>query len=577
MKRSPMLVLVVLSLLLAGCFGGSSDGVGNISVTSDPSGARIFLDGEDTGKTTPALLEQVKTGSHQVTVALDGYVSQTRAVSVSRSATVAVSFNLDEDVPPIDPNAARVTGYVSESSGGPRVAGATVSAYEANTGAFVASTTTNENGAYEMFIPAGTYDIVADKAGHAQAKRQSLRVGIADRATANLISKKLRDPAKGASAPTINVLLDTGSTLEPFMPHTVIRQDELVFGVVQVDADYDVYRTQIWIGHRGLDTNFEGSILQPETTFFLWDYFDAPGETELIVAAYDWQENWTEVRIPFTYEVSEPSVFLHPVDVVDLVAVTFGHDLGLYRAGRAEMLERFGVAGDPDMLTLPNNHSIDISMLSKDITMFVEIYWTGVAGAAGYEIERALSADGPWERIAKVGSWYGTAYMDLSPELQIGVPYYYRVRAVGPNDEKGGWSSPVWVKPLDRFAIYLTDPADDATNVSLSPTFRWTYEDIGADEYIYDIFVSGVTGVPGGVSDLFAWYYEELVNVTEATYNFDGSGLPLVPGKTYSWNIVDGVAVAYYRPNSMAVAFPWTGLDDYAGSLNGEFVFTTGF
>src|SRR5690554_2581707 len=126
MKRSPMLVLVVLSLLLAGCFGGSSDGVGNISVTSDPSGARIFLDGEDTGKTTPALLEQVKTGSHQVTVALDGYVSQTRAVSVSRSATVAVSFNLDEDVPPIDPNAARVTGYVSESSGGPRVAGATV-------------------------------------------------------------------------------------------------------------------------------------------------------------------------------------------------------------------------------------------------------------------------------------------------------------------------------------------------------------------------------------------------------------------------------------------------------------------
>lgn len=581
MKRSPVLVFVVLALLLTGCLSGTG-GFGNISVTSDPPGARVFLDGKDTGLKTPAVLERVSVGRHEITVELAGYKSQTRAVTVSRSSTVTVSFSLTQDAPPVDPTAARVSGYVSENNGGRRLPGATVTAYEAVTGVAVASTVTDPHGAYELYIPAGTYDIIAGKAGHAQGKRQSLAVGPAERARADLIAKRLRDPSKGASAPTIHVYLeevgeDGGIVRAPFEPGTVIPQGALVFGVIEVEADYDVYSTQVWIGHRGYDEDFVGEILENETSFFLWDLFDAPGDTELVVAAYDWQENWTEVRIPFTYDIGEPSVFLHPVDFVGLAAVTFGHDLGFYRVRRADIYEQLGIPGQLDLLQLPNGHFIDVSRLDKDVTMFVEITWSDVFGAAGYEIERAYHQDGPWERIAKVGSWYGTSYIDLSPELAPGVPFHYRVRAVGPNDEKGGWSSPVWVTPLDRFAILLVDPADDATNVSLTPTFRWRYDDIGADEYIYDIFVAGVTGVPGGESDYFAWYYEGLVNETEVEYNFDGTGLDLAPGKTYQWNIIEGQAVAYYRPNSVALAFPWTGLDDYAGAANGEFVFTTVF
>ncbi len=90
------------------------------------------------------------------------------------------------------------------------------------------------------------------------------------------------------------------------------------------------------------------------------------------------------------------------------------------------------------------------------------------------------------ELIGKVGWWHtifnGTYYMDLSPELEPGVPVYYRVRAVGDNDEKGPWSAPVSVTPLDRFAIYLESPVDSSVDVPLVPTFTWTYEDVGADE-----------------------------------------------------------------------------------------------
>ncbi len=93
-----------------------------------------------------------------------------------------------------------------------------------------------------------------------------------------------------------------------------------------------------------------------------------------------------------------------------------------------------------------------------------------------------------------------------------------------------------------------------------------------------DIFVAGVAGEPGGESGYLSWYYEGLQDVTEVVYNFDGTGRNLQPGRTYQWNVIEGVAVAYYRPNSMAISFPWTGPSDangYSGALNGEFLFTT--
>lgn len=587
MKRSPVLLLVVLALLLAGCFGGSG-GFGNISVVSEPSGAKIFLDGQDTGKATPAVLERVRTGRHEITLERDGYKSETRSVSVERNKTTTVNATLlpvDEDPPveePVDPSLARVSGFVTASNGGQRLPGAAVTAYEHGTNFAVESTVTDEHGSYTLYIPAGEYDIVVDLDGHGQAKRQALIVDEADQVNVDFISKKLRDPSKGATAPTIHVYLesidDDGDTvMVPFAPGTTVPQGAFVSGLVEVESDYDVYRIQVWIGQRGLEPDFQSGILNDSLSFFLWDFFDAPGETELIVAAYDWQENFTEVRIPFSYEVGEPSTFLHPVDLVLLAAVTYGHDLGLYRAGKADIYDQLGIFSDPDLLELPNGHTIDTSRLDKDVTMFVEIVWSDVTGAAGYEIQRSFGPNGPWETIAKVG-WWLDGYVDTSPALEPGVPVYYRIRAIGPNDEKGGWSSPVWVTPLDRFAIYLESPADDATNVSLTPTFSWTYEDVGADEYIYDIFVAGVTGVPGGFDNYFTWYYEELVNEKHVRYNFDGSGLDLLPGKTYQWNVIEGVAVAYYRENSIAVSFPWTGPSDnngYSGAANGEFVFTT--
>lgn len=68
--------------------------VGSISVSSSPSGARIWLDGTDSGKTTPVTLTEVTTGSHTIKLTISGYQDYTTTVSVTSGQTTSVSGTL---------------------------------------------------------------------------------------------------------------------------------------------------------------------------------------------------------------------------------------------------------------------------------------------------------------------------------------------------------------------------------------------------------------------------------------------------------------------------------------------------
>jgi hypothetical protein len=70
--------------------GGGGTGGGAIAVTTKPSGARIYLDGVDTGSTTPATLTGVSVGSHTVTCKLAGYQDNSATVSVTSAKTTSV-------------------------------------------------------------------------------------------------------------------------------------------------------------------------------------------------------------------------------------------------------------------------------------------------------------------------------------------------------------------------------------------------------------------------------------------------------------------------------------------------------
>lgn len=600
MKRLAPVLLVVLAVLLAGCFGPPQTGLGTLVVESNPPGATVLLNGEDTGHRTPATLEKVRAGTHTVTVRLDGLEPQTERVSVRRGQTTVVQFFFETEVPPAQPDQAVVTGMVSENLGGRNVPGATVTAYEAGTDTAVKNTITDAQGRYVLTLPAGTYDIVVDKPGHAQGKRQSLTVDEGDVVTANLIAKEFRDPSAGEPlAPTIHVFIeDEGGGRVPFEAGMFVPFADLTVGVVEVDAAFDMYRIQVRIGHRDYAADYQAGILRPSLVFGLGDLlpgydltFDAPGDTSLIVTAYDYHNNWTELVIPFAYEVAQPGPGVEPVELgevrgLEVHAVTYGTDLGLYQREREWLYASFGLPGDPSIQDLGDGLYVDLSRLDKDVTMYVALWWNPVYyeqddetyEAPGYEIQRSFAAPGRWESIAKVGNLFGQPYLDMSPELRPGQRVYYRVRAIGPHGEPGPWSEPVYTIPLDRLEVNLVSPAHNATNVPLQPTLKWTHTDVGADVYVFHGFVAGVTGVPDGEFGFYAWYFEDLVNQTEVLYNFDGTGVPLRPATVYQWNVVDVMASAVYGPRSSAVAFAGSGLAEengYGGAANGEFIFMT--
>lgn len=70
---------------------------GSINVKSTPTGARIYLDGSDTGHTTNSILTNITSGSHNVKVTRVGYRIAETSVIVEPGREASVAFTLTAD------------------------------------------------------------------------------------------------------------------------------------------------------------------------------------------------------------------------------------------------------------------------------------------------------------------------------------------------------------------------------------------------------------------------------------------------------------------------------------------------
>jgi hypothetical protein len=80
--------------------GGDGNGggtTGSIQVNSSPTGAKIFLDGSDTGKVTNTTLTDIAAGSHAIKLTKDGYTNSEQSVSVTAGQTAQVNITLAKD------------------------------------------------------------------------------------------------------------------------------------------------------------------------------------------------------------------------------------------------------------------------------------------------------------------------------------------------------------------------------------------------------------------------------------------------------------------------------------------------
>jgi hypothetical protein len=104
---------------------------GRLLVRSTPAGARVFIDGRDTGE-TPATIRDLAPGPHRVRVVHDGYVANERRVVLNDTrAAQSLTFELervrearDTARPPATP--ATSGAYVGELVVDSRPPGATV-------------------------------------------------------------------------------------------------------------------------------------------------------------------------------------------------------------------------------------------------------------------------------------------------------------------------------------------------------------------------------------------------------------------------------------------------------------------
>jgi PEGA domain len=92
MKISPALMCLVMLLLL---LPPAVSAVGNISVTSNPAGATVFLDGISVGAVTPYTITNVANATHTIVLKLSGYQDYTQAsIQVNDNQTSVVSAPL---------------------------------------------------------------------------------------------------------------------------------------------------------------------------------------------------------------------------------------------------------------------------------------------------------------------------------------------------------------------------------------------------------------------------------------------------------------------------------------------------
>jgi len=91
-----LFILVTAVLLLAsGClYYPAVYTFGSIEITTNPPGAKIFLDGMDTGYITPYTLSNVLTGTHTIKLTLTNYLNYSGVMSVTAHQTAKLNLNL---------------------------------------------------------------------------------------------------------------------------------------------------------------------------------------------------------------------------------------------------------------------------------------------------------------------------------------------------------------------------------------------------------------------------------------------------------------------------------------------------
>ncbi len=477
----------------------------------------------------------------------------------------------------------KIVGHVVDAGAGSPVAGARVTAYPladdgkpiywVGSSYFTPTVLTDDEGYYELVVPEGTYVVVAEKEGFATTRVEG--VVVASTYRLDIIEKPVFNPSWPLEPPDVTLTIE-GQMVNPG-DEIVLDAAALADGLnYRVDAqgpnDISIIYAALgktpgsgWL--TGTREYFSSTYTTGDATMDPGNY-GVEGWTTFEVVVYDQNENRTHFlcRVYIPQEAGPPAI--QPPSNLRALAVTLGKKISFYS-------ESFTVpsgAGD-----------ITIHAAPEGGNLYVELTWDASpddADITGYRIYRKLAGEADYALIGTVAPAGDptTTYLfrDSSPALQPGVEVTYQVRAYKGGTESGAIEAST--TPLDIWDVRLLEPADGATGVSLTPTFRWEPTKlVGNDQYYLWVLWDLALG---------AGYYltAEFLNETEAPWDVvsvpDSPYERLQPHRLYQWYI--GLAIAYddfADPTAVSVAVNdwWTTDYPYWGMPATDlFTFTTG-
>ncbi len=465
----------------------------------------------------------------------------------------------------------KIVGYVVDAGAGSPVVGARVIAYPlgedgkpsywVGTDYFSPTALTDADGWYELVVPAGTYTVVVEKEGYATSKVEG--VVVASTARVDVIEKPVFNPDWPLEPPEVTVTIE-GQVVTPG-DEIMLTADQLADGLdYRVDAQgpNDISIIYAALGKTpgaGFTTGMREAFYSTYTTgdAVLNPYwYPVEGWTTFEVVVYDMNENRTHLLFRVYIEPEEPPTpdVLDPPQDLSALAVTLGKKVAFYGegftvpSGAGELKIQAAPEGGNLYVELTWDASPDDWVIGGGYVVNYRVY-RRLAGEADYTLIGTIaSGDGVWEEQGGLLFFRYYRFRDSSPDLQEGVEVSYQVRAFVGTTE----SAPVEASttPLGIWDVRLLEPADGATGVSLTPTFRWEPTRIvGSDQlYVWALFDLALGG----------WYLADLL-LNETEYQF--TGVPetpyerLQPHRVYQWYI--GVAIAYDdfdAPTAVSVA-----------------------
>ena len=107
MKQVLIILIAICGLSLFNCTEENPDSPsqipnGRLVIKSNPSGARIYLQGNDTGKITPDSLDNLETGNYDGYLYLQYYDTAYFSITISANLTTTKDISLVENLPNIE-------------------------------------------------------------------------------------------------------------------------------------------------------------------------------------------------------------------------------------------------------------------------------------------------------------------------------------------------------------------------------------------------------------------------------------------------------------------------------------------